>query len=115
MKIRLHEGSVRLRLGEEEVAAIARGTRVSTITRFPDGSCLECSVALGDAEPSVSFAEMRLAVEVPRARAQSWAEGEEISMEWQLAVTGGALRLLVEKDLPCSHRPSVPDITKEST
>ncbi len=117
MKIRLHDGSVRLRLSVSEVATVAAGQGVEVITRFPDGSRLGCLLALGTGpEPGVRFVEGRLEVTVPRAIGIAWAEGEAITMEWQLEVPDRSLKLLIEKDLPCSHRSSsVPDINEESS
>lgn len=114
MKIRLHGTSVRLRLSVSEIAAFARGEGVESGTHFPDGSVLGCRLALGaGTEPTVCFVASQLEVVVPREAGVVWAAGEEITMAWNLEAADAVLRLLVEKDLPCSHRPSVSVTNKE--
>jgi len=106
VKIRLRDNSVRFRLNQREVAALASGSAVESRTDFPGGAVLLCRLTPGGEQIVAELADSTIAVSMPAAAIAAWAAGEEIAI-------GGrhdSLRISVEKDLECRHaRPGEDD------
>lgn len=51
--------------------------------------------------PAASFKDDRIEVELPRAQANAWADGDEIGIAAKQAFEAGELALLIEKDFRC--------------
>ena len=106
MKLRILDDSLRLRLSRSEVAALARGERIENATQFPGGARLVYALSTADiatlrATLRATFADGRIDVIVPRARAANWADSEEVSINGSQRTDEGALGLLIEKDFEC--------------
>jgi hypothetical protein len=105
MKIRIHDDSLRCRLGRRELGdLIATGFLVST-TRFPTGR-LRFGLSL-DAEleaPLVDCAEGLVGIGLPLEAFSAWARGPEESYAFSTPLEDGSLGILIEKDFPCDTR-----------
>lgn len=95
MKLRIKGDTIRLRLTQSEVAAVARGDVVAETTSLsePFVYALETS---GEAF-GAAFGDGRMTVNVPRGVAVRWASTEEVSLRGR----EGSVRILVEKDFAC--------------
>jgi hypothetical protein len=99
MKLRILDDSVRLRLSQTEVEHIARGEAVRSHARFPDG----CFLVYG-LEPSAettigaTYRDNEIKVCVPTETARTWATSEQVTLSATVAIEGGELAILVEKD-----------------
>jgi hypothetical protein len=110
MKIRLFNDSVRIRLTQAEVEALAAGGILESVIPFP-GEAFVCTV-----QPTIDNFEAhqaggRLTVLVPKSRTAAWASSSEEGMYAELpaASVGRVLRVAVEKDYRCIHKPGSPD------
>ncbi|MDJ0367730.1 hypothetical protein QMK33_21500 [Hymenobacter sp. H14-R3] len=111
MKLRLEENSLRLRLSEAEVAQFASTGRVAyTIIFGPEaGQTLEYALEqLPATDPTlavrVRYAAGALAIEVPAKLAEEWTSTEKNGFSERVRVAANQeLRIMVEKDLDCSH------------
>lgn len=104
MKLRMKGNSIRLRLTQPEVAALASGAAVEESTRFPDGAEFRYRlVSSAEAsEPGATFAHGMMTVMLPTAAVGRWARETVVGLEFASALkNGGELRLLVEKDFEC--------------
>ena len=104
MKIRLFGDSLRLRLTRAEVETLAQGGGLETVIPFP-GEALACSVQPGDGKLEARHAAGRINVLIPRDETVSWAASESEG----LYATAGQLRIGIEKDYNCIHKPDSPD------
>lgn len=106
MKLRTRAGSIRLRLGQREVARLAEEGAVEEAIVIGPGpeDRLVYRLALDDAQPELARARLagaRLEVRLAAAEARRWATGADVGLE---AVQGSgptALAILVEKDFAC--------------
>ena len=104
MKIRLFGDSIRLRLTQVEVQAIAAGGTIESVIPFP-GEALACTV-----QPSTGpllearHQGGRITILVPPRDAAHWAASEDEGL-----YSTGVLRIALEKDYRCIHKPDSPD------
>jgi len=105
MKLRLHAGSLRLRLSQSEVAQLEESGRVEDSVEFAPGSHLRYALESG-ASPSVTatFDHANIRVMLPEPVAKQWIESDQTGIE----VLTGTLKLLIEKDFQCLHRKPEP-------
>lgn len=103
MKIRILDDSIRLRLTRGEVERVGKGDVVEGATRFPGGATFRYALERAEvADPSARFEQGRIAVLLPHAVAQAWADGNDVGIEARPALEGAqTLRLLIEKDFKC--------------
>jgi hypothetical protein len=107
MKLRFRNNSLRLRLNQREVAALATGASIEERVEFPGGAALVYrlapeSVASGSAELNQST----ITVRVPVASARAWEASEEIGLYYR----SGPVEVAIEKDLQCTdERPEERD------
>ncbi len=108
MKLRIHGNSIRLRLSRGEVARFADSGTLTDTLDFGGNRCLSFGL---ETTPEASSAEVRyrddhIRVLLPEAVAREWVESNrvEIAAE-QSAGNEASLRILVEKDFQCLHRP----------
>ena len=74
MKIRLFSDSVRVRLTQVEVEALAAGGAIESVTPFP-GEALACTVQASAADLfRAHHAAGRISILVPKALTAEWAE-----------------------------------------
>lgn len=104
MKIRLFGDSVRVRLTQVEVEALAGGGAIETIIAFP-GEALVCILEASDGVIDAHHAAGRITIQVPRERVAEWA----CSAEEGMYGSSGVLRIAMEKDYRCIHKPDSPD------
>jgi hypothetical protein len=109
MKLRIHKNSLRLRLGPSEIARLLASGRIEETIRFAPGEDTQLTYALEIApvanhELSVRCRPPEIAVLVPRAQAQQWADGDAVGVGSRIGVGDTTLELLVEKDFACIDR-----------
>jgi hypothetical protein len=110
MKIRLFGDSVRIRLTQAEVEALAAGGAIESVTPFP-GEALACTVQPSQDSFEVHHASGRVSILIPQTRTTEWASSDEVGMyAEQVPANGGrAMQIAIEKDYRCIHKPDAPD------
>jgi hypothetical protein len=105
MKLRLHAGSLRLRLSQSEIARLDEVGRVQDSVEFSPGSELLYALESGNL-PSVSatFDNANIRVVLPKQIAKQWIDSDQTGIE----ASTGTLKLLIEKDFQCLHREPEP-------
>lgn len=105
MKLRLHAGSLRLRLSQSEVAQLHDTGEVRDTIAFAPGHELIYSLETGHpVEPKATFEHSRIRVILPTRMAMKWIETDQTGIE----ASTGTLKLLVEKDFKCLHHEPGP-------
>lgn len=114
MKLRIRGNSLRLRLGQEDVERLRRTGRVEERIDFGPAPeqrlvyALEVFEAAG--EIRAEYGHGRLVVHLPDQVARSWTESDRVGLAAEQPIEGGgALRILVEKDFPCTGRERGPE------
>ena len=99
MKLRIRGNTLRLRLTRSEVDLVAQGEVVAEVTQFPDGSQLRYELVPGHQEEVAQTANdegTTISVEVPKGRAATWAESDEVGFSgddpFQIGFACGANR-----------------------
>jgi hypothetical protein len=106
MKLRFQANSLRLRLSQSEVARLAEHGRVEETVTFAPGQTLSYAVESGAGSAIVAtFAANRIRVALPLSVARNWIDSDETGVEG----SGDGLKVLVEKDFQCLHRPGEED------
>lgn len=104
MKLRIRGNTLRFRLTQGEVDALAASGRVEDGTTFGPGAKLVYALALraGIPAPVARLEGARIEVGLPEEAARAWASSDQVGIEAEQAIEGGGtLRLLVEKDFAC--------------
>lgn len=103
MKLRIKGPSLRLRLTQGEVRALAEAGRVEEQVPFGGGMILIYRVSRDAAAThlSASFAGGLLEVRVPEALAREWCASQQVTLAGSQEATPQALRITVEKDFAC--------------
>ncbi|MDQ7041400.1 MAG: hypothetical protein Q9M35_10725 [Rhodothermus sp.] len=108
MKLRLTEHTLRLRLDADDLETLRRTGRVELATPFDAQTMFTCTLRI-DAQTAVPAAHLdgaRLTVLLPTEEAQKWLESDQIGIEArQTAGPNRTLKLLIEKDIGCQHKP----------
>jgi len=105
MKLRLHAGSLRLRLSQSEVARLDETGRVEDSIEFSAGSALRYALETGAAASvTATFDDRNIRVILPAMLAKGWIESDQTSIE----ASTGTIKLLIEKDFQCLHREPEP-------
>jgi len=93
---------LRLRLSQTEVARLAGGGHVEESITFPSGRKLTYTVACGNSSAiAANFEGEQISVLLPELAAKDWIESDRPGIESICK----SLRVLVEKDFQCLHRP----------
>ena len=104
MKLRIHNGSLRLRLSRTDVDQLQETNICAESLRFGSGSqliyTLETSTQFTVME--AQYCQDRLRILLPFEMARKWASSDQISLSLD-SVVGGGPRLLIEKDFRCLH------------
>lgn len=95
MKLRIKGDTIRLRLTQSEVAAVANGDVVAETTALPQPFTYMLETA-GE-QIGAAFANGRMTVNIPERVALRWAGSEEVSLRGR----EGEVDILVEKDYAC--------------
>jgi hypothetical protein len=106
MKLRIRGNSIRLRLGESEVAQLAREGRVADSIQFsmsPLGGLAYTIVTSPDEKEILArYANNEIKITVPAAAAKQWANSEQVGLTRVQPVGDAAeLSILIEKDFRC--------------
>ena len=107
MKLRIRGNTLRLRLTQGEVRQLRASGEVSDAVHFGPDRALHYALVAGEVdEPRARFEGDRITVELPRASANAWADGDAVGIEHDqpLSPAGGdgeVLALLIEKDFQC--------------
>lgn len=102
MKLRLHENSIRVRMNQNEVAALAEAGRVEDAVVFEDGALAYVVETSAHAStPRATFQGSVIRIELPAKEAEQWARTDQIGISGE--------RILVEKDFRCLHDLSETD------
>ena len=106
MKLRLKGNSLRLRLGQSEVARLRDGGILEEATVFGPlgGQRLLYTLSIANAGQSISasFDGGRVHVHIPSDMVRRWAGSDDMSVSGsQPTGDGRSLHILVEKDLEC--------------
>lgn len=104
MKLRIRGNTLRLRLTRSEVDHIGRGEVVEEVTPFPDGSEFCYRLVPGHSEEAGQTSNdvgHTITIEVPKGRAASWAESDEVGFSGDVPFEVGPLAILIEKDFSC--------------
>ena len=103
MKLRIKGASLRLRLTQGEVRALAEAGRVEEQVPFGGGVSFTYRLR-GDAAAtliSASFGGGVLEVRVPAAQAREWCASQEVTLAGTQEAAAQVLRISVEKDFAC--------------
>src|SRR5215213_557792 len=101
MKLRLRGSSLRLRLGQAEVTALASGGRVEETVPFGPKSALVYAIRTDDRAGTIEarLDGSRIELVASRDVIASWAASDEVGLSASQAIAGGEpLQILVEKD-----------------
>ncbi len=106
MKLRIKGNSIRLRLGESEVAQLIKEGAVSDSTHFSAFPASRLSYTLatsrGCNEITATFVENEIKVTVPESTAQTWANSDIVGLNHRQQInTQLNLSILIEKDFHC--------------
>ena len=102
MKLRFRANSLRLRLNQREVSALADGEPLEESVQFPDGEALVYRlVPAPSPHYGATFSNGVISITVPSAHLKRWEREPEIGLYHQ----AGALAIAIEKDLECKDGP----------
>jgi hypothetical protein len=104
MKLRLHAGSLRLRLSQSEVAQLNDTGKVEEAIVFAPGKQFHYTIETGASQIGATLDDTHIVVTLPTAIAKQWIENDQTGIE----ASTGTLKLLIEKDFQCLHREPEP-------
>jgi uncharacterized protein DUF7009 len=104
MKLRLHAGSLRLRLSQSEVARLDETGSVEESLEFSPGNELSYAIETGAEAVGATFDNGNIRVVLPKQVAKEWIESDQTGIE----ASTGTLKVLIEKDFECLHREPAP-------
>lgn len=109
MKLRIRGNSIRLRLGQSEVAQLAETGRVNDFVRFsavPE-SRLTYTLQSSSSAPAISasLSGGEMTITVPEGQAREWADTDLVGLEHAQPIDGEeCLSIVIEKDFQCLAR-----------
>jgi hypothetical protein len=106
MKLRIRGNSIRLRLGESEVAQLVKGGRVSESIQFSasPGTQLTYTLIISPHETEITahLADSEIKVTVPEGMGKEWACSGQVALKHVQQINSEAtLSILIEKDFKC--------------
>ncbi len=106
MKLRIRGNSIRLRLGQSEIAQLVKEGGVHASIQFSAFPKTQLSYAVvtspGEKEITARLADSEIRVTVPDGLAQGWAHSEQVGLKHRQQIGGEAsLTILIEKDFRC--------------
>jgi hypothetical protein len=102
MKLRFRNNSLRLRINQREVAALAKGQELREQIQFPNGAELIYRIVTAGAKTSAEFSDGVITVTVPEEAARYWEDSDEIGLYGRAK----DLDIAIEKDLECVDAPA---------
>ncbi len=107
MKLRIRANTLRLRLNQKEVKALAAGNILREGIEFPGGNSLAYILKSDPAaDPQALFEGGRIQIIAPRALIRQWAENEDLGIYFDLPTGAEPLKISIEKDLVCIDGPA---------
>jgi hypothetical protein len=105
MKLRIHNGSLRLRLNRNDVDQLQETGICAETLHFGSGSQLAYTLETSSqfTETEAHYRQDRIRVLLPLAIARKWAGSNQSSLSHD-PVVGGGPSLLIEKDFRCLYR-----------
>jgi hypothetical protein len=101
MKLRIRGDTLRLRLTQGEIRRLRETGSVVDTIHFGTGE-LHYELRSADVPaPVARFDGNKIEVSLPRARANAWADGDEVGIAAEQPLEHGTLSLLIEKDFRC--------------
>jgi dihydroxyacetone kinase len=104
MKLRIHKNSIRLRLSQQEVDTIGRGSPIIEMVEMGMGKENNFGYSLIPLdhidEISAQYVQNILKVSFPTHKAKEWADTDTVSIS---KVADNNLSILIEKDFQCLH------------
>jgi len=103
MKLRIKGPSLRLRLTQGEIKALAERGTVEEQVPFGEGVTLVYRLRSDAAarEISASYAGNLLEIRVPAPLASRWCTSQEVTLAHAQALPRGSLQITLEKDFAC--------------
>jgi hypothetical protein len=103
VKLRIKGDSLRLRLAQGEMRALAERGEVEDRVSFPGGAALRyrLRVDMNNDIISCSYALNIIEILVPEAQAQRWCGTDLVTLSAAAATGAGELRIVLEKDWAC--------------
>lgn len=103
MKLRIKGDSLRLRLSQGEMGALAERGEVADRVSFPGGAVLGYRVrsAKDIADISASYSTNLIDVLVPTTLSQRWCGTDLVTLSASQRLAAGELRIVLEKDWAC--------------
>ena len=103
MKLRIKGDSLRLRLAQGEMRALAERGEVEDRISFPGGAALRYRLRIGknNNEISSSYDSNIIEILVPEALARRWCDTDLVTLSATEAIGTGGLRIVLEKDWAC--------------
>jgi hypothetical protein len=111
MKLRIHNGSLRLRLNRSDINQLQETGICAESLQFGTGSQLTYTLEISShfTVMEARYRQDRIRILLPLEIARKWTGSEQISLTLD-SVVGGGPSLLIEKDFRCLHsderRPS---------
>ncbi len=104
MKLRLRGNSVRLRLNQREVEALAAGRVLSEGVLFPAGNSFVYTLEPSSSStPAASFRDGVICIRAPASTLREWAANDSIGLYFDISGVGSSLKVTIEKDLECAN------------
>ena len=103
MKLRIKGDSLRLRLSQGEMRALAERGAVEDEVSFPGGAALKYRLRVDEKNDAISasYASNIIDILVPRTLSDRWCGTDLVTLSASQPVGGGELRLVLEKDWAC--------------
>ena len=103
VKLRIKGDSLRLRLTQGEMRALAERGEVEDGIAFPGGTGLRYRLRVDSInnEISVNYDNNLIDILVPQALSGRWCGTDLVTLSASLPVAGGELRIVLEKDWAC--------------
>ena len=103
MKLRIKGDSLRLRLAQGEMRALAERGEVEDRVSFPGGAALRYRVRVDrhNQEISSTYKSDLIEILVPLALAERWYGTELVTLSATESIASGELRIVLEKDWAC--------------
>ena len=103
MKLRIKGDSLRLRLAQGEMRALAEHGEVEDKISFPGGATLRYRLRVDHKsyDISSSYASNLIDILVPRALSERWHGTDLVTLSGSQKTAAGELRIVLEKDWAC--------------
>ena len=102
MKLRIRDNSIRLRLSRGEVDTFGELGVVEAAIEFPGQTSLSYALERGEGDNiGASYSDGRIVITVPSAESSDWVATDRVGMSGEVAIDGGTLSILIEKDFQC--------------